>query len=71
MIGLRRGLLTAALVALAAVAAHPAAAQSDAAANYPNKPIRADRRLLPLAAAMTFSRVWSGRSSPTSSSSRW
>ena len=40
MIGLRRGLLTAALVALAAVAAHPAAAQSDAAANYPNKPIR-------------------------------
>src|SRR6476661_1866702 len=40
MIGLRRGLLTAALVALAAVATHPAAAQSDAAANYPNKPIR-------------------------------
>jgi tripartite-type tricarboxylate transporter receptor subunit TctC len=40
MIGLRRGLLTAALVALAAVAARPAAAQSDAAANYPNKPIR-------------------------------
>ena len=40
MIGLRRGLLTAALVALAAVAAHPAAAQGDAAANYPNKPIR-------------------------------
>src|SRR4249920_2821418 len=40
MIGLRRGLLTAALVALAAVAARPAAAQGDAAANYPSKPIR-------------------------------
>src|ERR1700754_4237223 len=39
MIGLRRGLLTAALVALAAVPPHPAAAQGDAAANYPNRPI--------------------------------
>jgi tripartite-type tricarboxylate transporter receptor subunit TctC len=40
MIGFKRALLTAALVALAAVAARPAAAQGDAAANYPNKPIR-------------------------------
>src|SRR5512138_679493 len=40
MIGFKRALLTAALVALAAVAARPAAAQGDAAANYPNRPIR-------------------------------
>ena len=40
MIGFKRALLTAALVALAAVAARPAAAQGDAAANFPNKPIR-------------------------------
>jgi len=40
MIGFKRALLTAALAALVAVAAQPAAAQSDAAANYPNKPIK-------------------------------
>src|SRR4030081_3693581 len=40
MIGFKRGLLTAALVALAALAARPAVAQGDAAANFPNKPIR-------------------------------
>ena len=40
MIGFRRALLTAALVALAAVAAHPAAAQAMPRRTIPNKPIR-------------------------------
>ena len=40
MIGFKRSLLMAGLAALAAIAAHPASAQGDAAANYPNRPIR-------------------------------
>src|SRR5215472_16047955 len=40
MIGFKRSLLMAGLAALATIAAHPASAQGDAAANYPNRPIR-------------------------------
>ena len=40
MIGFKRSLLMAGLATLAAIAAHPASAQGDAAANYPNRPIR-------------------------------
>jgi tripartite-type tricarboxylate transporter receptor subunit TctC len=40
MIGFKRSLLMAGLAALAAIAAHPASAQGDGAANYPNRPIR-------------------------------
>jgi len=40
MIGFKRSLLMAGLAARAAIAAHPASAQGDAAANYPNRPIR-------------------------------
>jgi tripartite-type tricarboxylate transporter receptor subunit TctC len=40
MIGFKRSLLMAGLAALAAIAAHPASAQGDATANYPNRPIR-------------------------------
>src|SRR5215469_16766054 len=40
MMGFKRSLLMAGLAALAAIAAHPASAQGDAAANYPNRPIR-------------------------------
>src|SRR5499427_9550358 len=40
MIGFKRSLLMAGLAALAAIAAHPASAQGDAAANFPNRPIR-------------------------------
>src|SRR5215472_11993964 len=40
MIGFKRSLLMAGLAALVAIAAHPASAQGDAAANYPNRPIR-------------------------------
>jgi tripartite-type tricarboxylate transporter receptor subunit TctC len=40
MIGFKPSLLMAGLAALAAIAAHPASAQGDAAANYPNRPIR-------------------------------
>src|SRR5262244_3680012 len=40
MIGFKRSLLRVAIAALAVFAAHPASAQGDAAANYPNKPIR-------------------------------
>src|SRR5262245_33258184 len=40
MIGLKRALLRAGFAALVALAAHPAGAQGDAAANFPNRPIR-------------------------------
>jgi len=40
MIGFKRSLLRVGIAALAAVAAHPASAQGDPAANYPHRPIR-------------------------------
>jgi len=40
MIGFKRSLLRVGVAALAAIAAHPASAQGDPAANYPNRPIR-------------------------------
>ena len=40
MIGFKRSLPRVAIAALAAIAAHPASAQGDPAANYPNRPIR-------------------------------
>ena len=40
MIGFKRSLLRVAIAVLAAIAAHPASAQGDPAANYPNRPIR-------------------------------
>jgi tripartite-type tricarboxylate transporter receptor subunit TctC len=40
MIGFKRSLLRVGIAALAAIAAHPASAQGDPAANYPNRPIR-------------------------------
>src|SRR5437899_4084251 len=40
MIGFKRSLLRVAIAVLAAIAAHPAWAQGDAAASYPNRPIR-------------------------------
>ena len=40
MIGFERSLLSVAIAVLAAGAAHPATAQGDPAANYPNRPIR-------------------------------
>src|SRR5258708_36746860 len=40
MIGFKRSLVRVAIAVLAAIAAHPASAQGDPAANYPNRPIR-------------------------------
>jgi tripartite-type tricarboxylate transporter receptor subunit TctC len=40
MIGFKRSFLRVAIAVLAAIAAHPASAQGDPAANYPNRPIR-------------------------------
>ena len=40
MIGFKRSLLRVGIAVLAAIAAHPASAQGDPAANYPNRPIR-------------------------------
>jgi tripartite-type tricarboxylate transporter receptor subunit TctC len=40
MIGFKRSLLRVAIAVLATIAAHPASAQGDPAANYPNRPIR-------------------------------
>src|SRR5712671_3080401 len=40
MIGFKRSLLRVGIAVLAATAAHPASAQGDPAANYPNRPIR-------------------------------
>jgi tripartite-type tricarboxylate transporter receptor subunit TctC len=40
MIGFKRSLLRVAIAVLAGIAAHPASAQGDPAANYPNRPIR-------------------------------
>ena len=40
MIGFKRSLLRVGTAVLAAIAAHPASAQGDPAANYPNRPIR-------------------------------
>jgi tripartite-type tricarboxylate transporter receptor subunit TctC len=40
MIGFKRALLKVGFAALAAIVAHPAGAQGDAAANFPNRPIR-------------------------------
>jgi tripartite-type tricarboxylate transporter receptor subunit TctC len=40
MIGFKRSLPRVAIAALAAIAAHPASAQGDPAANYPTRPIR-------------------------------
>jgi tripartite-type tricarboxylate transporter receptor subunit TctC len=40
MIGFKRSLLRVGIAALAALAIHPASAQGDAAANFPNRPIR-------------------------------
>jgi tripartite-type tricarboxylate transporter receptor subunit TctC len=40
MIRFKRSLLRVAIAVLAAIAAHPASAQGDVAANYPNRPIR-------------------------------
>src|SRR5438445_9711562 len=40
MIGFKRSLLRVAIAVLAAIAAHPASAQGDPAANYPTRPVR-------------------------------
>src|SRR5712671_7997416 len=40
MIGFKRSLLRVGIAVLAATAAHPASAQGDPAANFPNRPLR-------------------------------